>query len=220
VTRAVIFGTSGLGRLMYYYLTHDSPHDVVAFCIDAERITEREMFGLPIVAFEEVASLYPPEDHQMCVAVGVTRVNHLRAERFAQARSAGYGFVRYVSSRASVWPDLELGANSVVMEGAFVQPFARIGDDVTVGPGSAIGHHTTIGDHCFLGSRANISGDVVVDGYCFLGAGCTIRDGVRIAAECVIGAGIEILADTEPRGVYVTARAERLRLPSDKLPRL
>ena len=56
--------------------------------------------------------------------------------------------------------------------------------------------------------------------FCFLGAGCTIRDGIRIAPECVIGAGIEILADTEPRGVYVTARAERLRLPSDKLPRL
>jgi sugar O-acyltransferase (sialic acid O-acetyltransferase NeuD family) len=220
MARVVVFGTSGLGRLMHYYLTHDSPHEVVAFCVDADRITEREMFGLPIVAFEEVAPLYPPGDHDMCIAIGVTRVNHLRAERFEQARDVGYEFVRYVSSRASVWPDLTLGANSVIMEGAFVQPFAHIGDDVTVGPGAAIGHHTIIGDHCFLGSRANVSGDAVVDGYCFLGAGCTVRDGVRIASECVIGAGIEILADTEPRGVYVTARAERLRLPSDKLPRL
>ena len=31
----VIFGTGDIARLAHFYFTHDSPHDVVAFTVDA-----------------------------------------------------------------------------------------------------------------------------------------------------------------------------------------
>ena len=64
----------------------------------------------------------------------------------------GYSLVSYVSSKAILWPNVEIGENCFVMEGSIIQPFARIGDDVTIGPGNRIGHHSVIGDHCFLAS--------------------------------------------------------------------
>lgn len=220
MAKVVIFGTAELARLMRFYLTHDSPHEVVAWTVDGAFLRESSHEGLPVVAFEDLLDVYPPGDHLLFVAVGVTRVNRMRAERVAQAREKGYDLVSFVSSRAIVWPDLRVGANTAIMEGCIIQPFARVGDGVTVGPGTTIGHDGDIGDHVFIGLRASLSGDVVVEPYAILGANCTVRDRVRIARSSVVGAGVTIHRDTEVGGVYVGPRAERLRLPSDKLPRI
>jgi hypothetical protein len=49
---------------------------------------------LPLVPFEEAARRYPPDDHQMFIAVSYAQMNRLRAERYAQARALGYREVR------------------------------------------------------------------------------------------------------------------------------
>jgi sugar O-acyltransferase (sialic acid O-acetyltransferase NeuD family) len=156
----------------------------------------------------------------MLIAVGFQRVNRLRAERFEAARTLGYELVTYIHSSATVWPDLVIGDNCVVMEQTVIQPFAAIGDDVTLGPGSCVGHHSVIGDHCLLASHVDVSGNVRVEEYCFLGANATLRDGIKIGPSCVIGANVAILHDTGPNEVHVGPRAQLLPIPSDRLPRI
>ena len=61
----VIYGNGSVARLVYNDLTHNSPHDVVAFCVDRDFIEANELFGLPVVPFDEVVSRFPPDKHKI-----------------------------------------------------------------------------------------------------------------------------------------------------------
>lgn len=220
MAKIVVYGTGQVAAVMHTYLTHDSPHDVVAFTVGGEHLTSDSLLDLPVVPFEGIAAHYPPTDFAMLIAIGFKQVNRVRAEKYVEAKELGYELITYVNSKATVWGDLVIGDNCIVMENTVIQPFAAVGSNVTLGPGSCVGHHSIIEDHCLLASHVDVSGNVTVKRYCFLGANSTIRDGVTIAAECVIGANVTILHNTNAREVYVAPRAELLRLPSNKLPRI
>lgn len=216
----VLFGVGAVARMAHYLWTNDSPREIVACTVDREFLQVETRFGLPVVPFDEVARRYPPGDFDMFVAVGYSRMNHFRAERFHQAKELGYELPSYVSSRAITWPDLVLGENCFVMEDVLLQPFVSIGDNVILWSTCNVGHECVIGDHCFVSSQAVIAGLATVEPYCFIGVNSTIRDGITIARECVIGGGAVIMKSTEPRGVYAAPRAERLAVTSDRLPGL
>jgi sugar O-acyltransferase (sialic acid O-acetyltransferase NeuD family) len=218
MTKLVIFGTAPVADIAHFYFTHDSPHEVVAFTVDASHLDRDRYRGLPVVAFEEVASRYPPGDHAMFVAVGYSRMNRVREAKYRQAQELGYELPSYVSSKATTWPDLQVGDNCLVMEDVIVQPFVRIGSDCILWSGCHIGHESVIGDHCFVASHAVVSGFVTVEPNCFLGSNATVRDGITIARETLIGAGAVVLKSTKPRQVYVASRANLLEISSDRLP--
>jgi sugar O-acyltransferase (sialic acid O-acetyltransferase NeuD family) len=220
MTDVVIYGNGQMARLAHFYLSHDSPYDVVAFTVAEDRMDAVTMEGLPVLSLEEIAKRHPPEAARVFVAMGFGKVNRDRRERYQQVKEMGYSPISYVNSQTILWPDVEIGENCFVMEGNIIQPFVRIGDDVTLGPGNCIGHHCVIEDHCFLASRADLSGNVTVGACSFLGANATIRNSVTIAPECVIGAGAVVMKDTGERAVLVSPRTEILPLPSNALPRI
>ncbi|MBK7662921.1 MAG: acetyltransferase [Sterolibacteriaceae bacterium] len=204
----VIFGTGALSSLAWYVFTHDSPREVAGFAVDAShRRGMQSLHGLPVVDFEDVAAHFPPDAFAISIPTGWTRMNALRADRFVAARAAGYAFASYVSSRALVWPDLELGANCMIHDGAIVQPFTRIGDNCIVRSGAHVSHHCTIADHCFIAARAVIAGEVTVGEGCVLGANCTLRDGVSLSAGCFVGAGAVLARNTDKPGLYLGSPA-------------
>jgi sugar O-acyltransferase (sialic acid O-acetyltransferase NeuD family) len=214
----ILFGAGQVASLHYYTLTHDSPHRVVAFTVDAAYLNEDTLFGLPVVPFEDLERRYPPGDFAMLVSISFRHVNRLRAEKYAQARARGYTLVSHVSARAVVWPDLQLGDNTTVGASCNLAPFVQLGANVVVSGGVLVGHHTVIGDHCFLGPGAVVAGSVRLGPYCFVGAGAVIRDRLTLAPHTVVGAGAVILEDTVERGVYLAHQADRLPLTSDQLP--
>lgn len=217
MTKVVAFGTGQMAMLLHFYLTHDSPHEVVAFTVDADHQVAETFRGLPVVRFEDVEQRYPPDDFEMSVPIMYSRLNHLRAEKYLAAKAKGYRLLSYVNSRAITWPGVTIGENTLVGDGCIIQPFATVGNNVTLCPGSIVSHHSVIEDHCFLAPQAVTLGYVRVGEYCFLGANSTIRDGVVLASECVIGAGVTIRHDTQPRQVYAPEHVRALGKPSDEL---
>jgi sugar O-acyltransferase (sialic acid O-acetyltransferase NeuD family) len=218
VSKVVVFGNGLVAKLAHFYLTHDSPHDVVAFCVDREHARTETMLGLPVITFDDVVDRYPSARHRMFVAVGYGRMNKFREERYNQAKALGYELISYVSSKATTWPDAVIGDNCFIMEHNVIQPFTRLGNNITMWSGSHVGHESVIKDHCFVSSHVVISGMVTIEPNCFIGVNATIRDQVTIARECVIGAGAVITADTKEREVYRGLKAERLPMTSDRLP--
>lgn len=216
----VLFGSGRLARTIHYFLTHDSPYDVVATTVDEAFMESDKAFGLPTVPFERVHEDYPPDAFDMFVALGYRQMNHLREERCATARELGYTLVTHVSPRASTWPDLVIGDNSLVLDQVMIHPYVTVGDDVIVWSGAHIGHNSTVGDHCFIASRAAVSGNVRIGHHSFLGTNCTVRDGLTVGPESAIGAGVIVTRDT-PSGQVIAPPAPRI-LPgtSDRLPRL
>ena len=216
----VLFGSGRFARTIHYFLTHDSPFEVVATTVDGEFIGSDEAFGLPIVPFERIDERYPPDSFDMFIALGYRQMNHLREQRYATARELGYTLVTHVSPRASTWPDLVIGDNCLILDQVMVHPYVSIGSDTIIWSGAHIGHNSTVGDHCFIASRAAVSGNVRIGHHSFLGTNCTVRDGLTVAPENAIGAGVVLSKDTEPGQVVAPPVARILPGTSDRLPRL
>ena len=202
-SKAIIFGTEGLSSLAWYFLTHDSPYQVPAFTVDRAYMRSANHEGLPVLAFEELPQRHPPGEVRLLIPLGYRAINGLRRARYEAAKALGYEFVSYVSSRASTWPDLQVGVNCMIYEHAIIQPFARIGDNAIIRSGAHISHHCRVADHVFVGAGATLGGNVGLGEQSFIGVGAVLRDGLAIAERSFIGAGAVVVADTEADGVYV-----------------
>lgn len=213
----IIFGTGDIAELAYSYFTTDSDYDVIAFTVDRDYLTEDTFCGQPVVPFEDVAQTYAPANHALFVAMSYSGLNAHRKEKYLAAKALGYPIASYISSRASVLNNNEIGENCFILEDNTIQPRARIGHNVTLWSGNHIGHHSTIKDHVFISSHVVVSGGVVIGEQCFIGVNATLRDHVTIGEKCLIGAGALILADAEPEGAYVVKGTERARVPSTRL---
>src|SRR3954470_4661565 len=101
MAKVVVFGVSQWAELAHFYLTHDSPHEVVGFTVDREYLEHPEYQQLPVVAYDELERHFPPSDVKLFIPMSFKRMNHLRAEKYHDAKSRGYELVSYVSSKAT-----------------------------------------------------------------------------------------------------------------------
>lgn len=208
IKNIVIFGAGDFAEVAYFYLEKDSPYKVVAFTVDKNFIKEKELFSLPVIPFEEIESVFPPDKFKMFIAIAYSNGNKNRAEKYYEAKSKGYELISYINSKAVHWGDTKIGDNCFIFENQTIQPYVKIGNNVIIWSGNHIGHHSIIGDHCFISSHVVISGRAKIEPYCFLGVNSTIRDGITIARECVIGASSYVAKNTEEKGVYIGVPAK------------
>ena len=220
MTKVVIFGTEKLAEVGHFYLTNDSPYEVVAFTVNAEFIKEKQFVGLPVIPFEEIEGRYPPDEFKMFIAIGYKRLNAIRAGKYNEAKNKGYELISYISSKATHWGDTEIGDNCFIFENQVIQPFVKIGNDVILWSGNHFGHNVVIGDHCFIASHVVVSGGVSIGAYSFIGVNATIRDDVTIGRECIIGAGALILNNTRDKEVYIAKPTELYRLDSTRFEKM
>jgi len=215
--RLVIFGSGDIAQLAHYYFSTDSNYEVGAFTLDTKYIVEEKFCNLPVVAFENITEKYSPQSYDIFVAIGYSKLNAVRKEKFLAAKEKGYKLASFISSRATVLNEGRICENCFIFEDNTIQPFVTIGDNVTLWSGNHIGHHSVIHDHTFIASHAVVSGGVEIGEQCFVGVNATLRDRIKIGDRCVIGAGALLLADAEPEGVYIGTATERSKVPSTRL---
>ena len=220
MAKIVIFGIGDNAQLAYYYLSKDTEHEVVAFSVDGEFITEDTFCDLPVRDFKNIESVYSPMEYKMFITIGYTQVNQLRALKYLEAKQKGYELISYISPRATIYDNVLVGENCFILEDNTIQPFVTIGNNVVLWSGNHIGHHSTIRDHCFIASHAVISGGVTIDPYCFIGVNATIRDHVHIAEDCIIGAGALITQDTIANSVYKGIPSQTADFPARDLKKI
>lgn len=208
--KIVIVGDGETAELAYEYFTHDSPHEVIAFSVEREYQKRDVMFGLPVVSFEELEERYPPAEHRAFVAISYTKLNRVRARLFAATKAKGYRCISYVSSRAFVWHNVEIGENCFIFENNVVQYAVKLGNNIVLWSGNHIGHQTVIHDNVFISSHVVVSGYCEVGASCFLGVNSSIANNIKIAEDCLIGMAAVIHKDTEPGKVYVGNPAKPL----------
>jgi sugar O-acyltransferase (sialic acid O-acetyltransferase NeuD family) len=200
--KIIIIGDGETAELAYEYFTYDSPHEVVAFCAEKRYLNKKDLFELPVVAFEELEGLFAPAKYKIFVAVSYTQLNRVRTRLYRQAKDKGYSAVSYVSSKAFVWRNAEIGENCFILEHNIIQYGVKIGNNVTMWGANHVGHRSIVGDNCFITGHVVISGYCEVGESCFLGANCCIGNNLKVAEDCVIGAGAVVLQETEMRKVY------------------
>jgi len=217
VAQVVVFGIGQWAELAHFYLTHDSPHEVVAFTVDRGYLTAESFAGLPVVHFDEVERHYPPGQVSMFIPMSFKKMNHVRARKYDDAVARGYALVSYVSSKATTFPGFVCGDNCFILEDNTIQPFVTIGNDVVMWSGNHIGHHSTIKDHVTITSHVVISGCCTIEPFCFFGVNATVRDETHVARDTLVGMGSVIARDTKEFEVYQAAATEPARVRSDQI---
>lgn len=212
--KLVLVGDGEFAEIAYEYFTHDSPHEVTGFSAERAFLTQDELFGLPVVPFEELEEAFPPDEHSVFVAITYTQLNRVRTRLLAEARRKGYRPVSYVSSRAFVWHNVEIGENCFVFENNVLQYRVRLGDNVVLWSGNHIGHQTVIGDNCFLSSHVVVSGYCELGESCFFGVNSCVGDFLKVGSDCIVGMGAVVIGELEPGRVYVGNPARPLEKSS------
>ncbi len=206
----VIFGTLDSASLAHFYLKHDTKHQVVAFSVSAEYMPADKRFeGLPVVAFEEVEYQYPASDYAFFAPMTARKMNRLRENIYNQIKAKKYQLITYISSKATVWPEAQIGDNCFILEDNTLQPYTPIGNNVVLWSGNHIGHHGIIHDHVFFTSHVVLAGHCTVEPFCFFGVNATVRDGLKIAEGSLVGMSASIVRNTEPWGVYKGSPAQK-----------
>ncbi len=200
--KLIIVGDSSFAQIAYEYFTHDSSYAVAAFSVERLYLKQTELFGLPIVPFDELTQRYHPNEYDVYIAIVYTQLNRLRTRLYLQAKQWGYGMASYVSSHAFVWPNVKLGEHCFIFENNVVQPFVEMGNNIILWSGNHIGHHSVIQDNCFVSSHVVISGHCNIGKNCFFGVNSTVANQVNILEDCVVGAGSLIMRDTLAGAVY------------------
>jgi sugar O-acyltransferase (sialic acid O-acetyltransferase NeuD family) len=209
--KIVIVGDGETAELAYEYFTYDSPHEVVAFSVERAYAKKERLFDLPVVPFEELETIYDPGGHQAFVAISYTQLNRVRERLYRATKQKGYECISYISSKAFVWRNVEVGENCFILENNVLQYAVRVGNNVVLWSGNHIGHQTVIKDNVFISSHVVVSGYCEVGEHCFLGVNSSIANNIKIARDCLIGMGAVVHKDTEERKVYVGNPAKPIK---------
>jgi sugar O-acyltransferase (sialic acid O-acetyltransferase NeuD family) len=203
----VLVGAGEFAQIACEYFEHDSERDVVAFSVERDYLAQPLLANRPVLAWETLEADYPPAEVDVFVAVPASQLNRLRTRLYREARQRGYRCASYVSTRAFVWRNAEVGENSFIFEGNVIQPFVRIGNNCILWSGNHVGHRTVVHDNVFVASHAVISGYCEIGESSFIGVNSTFNDHVKVAPDNVIGAGALVTRDTEPGRIYVGSPA-------------
>jgi sugar O-acyltransferase (sialic acid O-acetyltransferase NeuD family) len=215
--KIIIIGMGETAELAYEYFTYDSDYEVKGFAVEKEYIQNNVFRGLPVVSTEDLVVEYPPSLFKAFVAISSGKLNRNRRNMYLKIKSCGYSLVSYISSKAFVWRNVEIGENCFVLENNVLQPFTQIGNNVTLWSGNHVGHRSVIGDHCFVSSHCVISGFCSIGESSFLGVNCTLEDHVVIGPDNFIGAGAIIQKNTDEKSFYQEKQTELSKVNTHRL---
>jgi sugar O-acyltransferase (sialic acid O-acetyltransferase NeuD family) len=210
--KIVIIGDSAFAEVAYECFTHDSEYEVVGFVVEAAFIKEAELFGLPVIPFEEIEDYFKPGEVEFYAALVYTQLNRLRTRLYQTAKAKGYRPASYISSRAFVWRNVQLGEHCFIFEDNTVQPFAKIGNNVVLWSGNHIGHHSVIQDNCFIASHVVISGFCDIGPSTFIGVNVSLANNVAIGKDNWLGPGVTIIRNTEPNLLFKGEQPEPAKI--------
>ena len=205
----VIVGDSLFAEIAHEYFEYDSTHRVVAFSVEQEYLKRDHFRGLPVLAFEDLAKEFKPALHSVFVAITYGRLNRVRTRLLDAAVAAGYHPASYISSRAFIWRNADIGEHCFIFEDNTLQPFVHVGRNCILWSGNHIGHHSSIGDNVFIASHAVVSGSVQIGDNCFIGVNATLVNDIEVGADTWIGPAVTVTRDVEANTVWRSVRSEQ-----------
>ncbi len=195
--KLVIFGAGETADIAYEYFSHDSEYNVLGFVVEAAYLKEKELHGLPVVSFEEMDTMFPANKVEVFVAISYTKLNRIRAKCYRLVKAKGYKCATYISSKAFVWHNAQIGENCMIFENNVIQHKVKIGNGVILWSGNHIGHQTQIEDFVYISSHAVISGFCKIGEYSFIGVNATFNDNITLAKDSIVGSGALVIKNSD-----------------------
>ena len=189
-----IWGTSGHAMVVADIVHLAGDYAIAGFIDDRRGDRRGETFrGAAVLGGRErLPELKARGVEQMLIAVGDCRLRLCLAEI---ARQHGFRLAGAVHPRATVAADVTLGAGTVVMAGAVINPACRIGENVIINTSASVDHECVLEDGVHVCPGAHLAGNVRVGRATQLGIGSAVIQRIRIGAGSLIGAGAVVVDD-------------------------
>lgn len=194
LSKLVIVGASGHGKVIAD-IAKLNGYDNIVFLDDDE--TVKECAGYPVVG---VSCAFSQVERDVVIAIGNAKIRNRLQEQY---ESHGFYLVTLIHPNAIVADTAEIGAGSVVMAGAVINPYAKIGRGCIVNTCASVDHDCAVEDFVHVAVGAHLCGTVNVGAYTWIGAGATVSNNISICSECMIGAGAVVVKNIEEKGTYV-----------------
>ncbi len=208
-----IFGLGNFAEMVHYLFTTDSGYEVAGFTVDAAYMDRSTFKGLPVVAYEELRVSADRDALELFVALGVAKINTLRAQKVAQVEADGFRLASFVSTSARIPPDLVVRPNTMIMDQVNIHPMVQVGSDTVIWSNSRIALKVKIGDHVWITS-AVVGDSTTIGDYSFIGINATVAPFVKVGSHNLIGAAAVILRDTKDYEVYKGPRSTPSKVSS------
>lgn len=198
----IIIGLGETAKLAYEYFKFDSNYEPCLFAVNSCYKTCDTFYDLPVVSLENLNNTFSTNQYYCFIAMGSGRLNTDRQIVFEKIKTMGYKCATYISSKSSVWQNVEIGENCFIMENVTIQPFAKLGNNIIMFSNSVVAHSSVVCDNCFISSGAVISGFCSIGLNSFIGVNATIADKVKIGEFNFIGMGSVINRNTKNDMLY------------------
>lgn len=213
--KIIIFGNSIMAKVMHFYFQKNSEYEVAGFTVDATYNTCDIMCGLEVLDFESIEKTHPPACYDLFIAIGPSKMNKIREQKFLDAKTKGYRLVSYISPSAIC--DSDIGENSFIADRVVINPFCKIGDNSYIFEGCVVSNDVVIGDNCYISPNVSIGTFCHIQENSIIGSGAVIKTSVAIAKKSLIGAAVYMSKNTNENGVYGRKSADYLGPISEKL---
>lgn len=195
MNRLIIIGASGHGKVVADIAVRNGYQDIV-FLDDNERT--KTCAGFPVVG----SSMNAPAG-DIFVAIGEAK-DRKRLMEYYQDRL----IPTLIHPNATVAPNAEIGAGTVVTAGAVINPSAKIGSGCIINTCSSVDHDCVVSDYVHVAVGAHLCGAVTVGKGTMIGAGATVINNVNVCEDCIIGAGAVVIHNIKMPGIYIGVPAE------------
>lgn len=204
----ILIGAGQFAEYVRYILEEELGETAVAFAVHrAYRTTQQhEKDGLPIVTYEDIPTLYPPD--QYCVAIAFLG-NDMYASReraFKECLHLGYQLPNIIHPSV-VTQGTTMGEGNIIGAGTVFGPFTSIGAGNVFFDLSFAAHNVTLGSFNLLTANVSPMGNCVIGNHCFIGAGAIINNKVILADYTLVGANAFVHESTKPYDVVVPVRS-------------
>lgn len=153
---------------------------------------QAEHLGYPLLGSDDDLPRLAKSCRLALIAVGHIRSATLRIRLYQHALALGFELPMILSPQAYVSRHAQIGAGTLVMHGAIVNPGARVGANCIVNSRALIEHDARVADHCHIATGAILNGAVSVGTGSFVGSGSIVKEGITIGQGCIIGMGLAL----------------------------
>ncbi|MHC1719386.1 MAG: acetyltransferase [Clostridiaceae bacterium] len=214
--KVVIFGIGFNSKMVLYDAEGRSDFEIAAFSVDKEYMEGNEFLGLPLVEFERITELYPPEEYDMLViSAGYKRLRN-KEFLYDRVKSKGYKLRNYISRTVDFSKEVVMGDNNIIFAQAHIGIGGVMGNNNIIAQQVFLGHNFIMGDNNFIASQVVIGGHCTIKNTCHLGFNCTILEGVTIEEETLVGAGSVVIKNSEPFSTIVGNPSRIIRYHKDE----
>lgn len=195
--KVIIYGAGAYGKLFFCEAEHYGAIDIAAFTVDEQYLKNEKELGMPVVPFESIEIIYPPEQYDMIVLCGYNIMRN-RPVMYQKAKAKGYKLINYISPKAMLETKIEMGDNNIIMANATVGYDCLLGNNNVIRQGVYLGHESVMHNHSIISTGCLLGGRSVIEDLIFFGIGVTARGYITYGRESLIGVGSNVVKNVEP----------------------